>query len=92
MASYSNHGFALAGLVMERAARQRLADLAEEHVFAPLGMHDSTFDPPPAREDATRHVTGYMWRDGLVPVPEIFYNDWPASGAVSTAADMAALL
>jgi hypothetical protein len=92
VASYSNHGFALAGLVMERAARQRLADLAEEHVFAPLGMHDSTFDPPPAREDATRHVTGYMWRDALVPVPEIFYNDWPASGAVSTAADMAALM
>lgn len=92
VASYSNHGFALAGLVMERAAKQRLVHLAEEYVFAPLGMFDSTFEPPPARQDGVRHVTGYMWRAGLVPVPEIFYNDWPASGAVSTAADMAALM
>lgn len=92
VASYSNHGFALAGLVMERAARQRLEYLADELVFAPLGMHDSTFAPPQADADAARHVTGYMWRGDLVPVPEIFYNDWPASGAVSTASDMAALM
>ena len=92
VASYSNHGFALAGHVMERAARQRLDYLAEELVFAPLGMYDTTFDPPPATQDGARHVTGYMWRGELQPVPEIFYNDWPASGVASTAADMATLM
>ena len=42
---YSDLGFMLLGLVVERLSRSDLASHAKRHVFEPLGMKDTTFRP-----------------------------------------------
>lgn len=58
--SYSNHGVALAGHVAEIAAGAPYAELMREHVFDPLGMVSTTFDPVEAagRDLAWPHAAG----------------------------------
>lgn len=41
--SYSNIGYGLAGMVIERVTGQRYEDWLDRHLLAPLGMSDSTF-------------------------------------------------
>jgi CubicO group peptidase (beta-lactamase class C family) len=48
--SYSNHGLALAGYLVERVSGEPFADYVRAHVLEPLGMSRSGFglpDPPP---------------------------------------------
>ncbi len=40
---YSNSGYLLLGMLVQRVSGQRLAEFAEEHIFKPLGMWDSRF-------------------------------------------------
>ncbi len=78
---YSNFGYQLLGLVLERADRQPLPDLLAERVFAPLGME----------------LTGVVGRGGGVtlpgnargaPVARWTHHLWGAGGVESTAGDM----
>jgi CubicO group peptidase (beta-lactamase class C family) len=46
--SYSNPGFALAGLLVEKAAGKPYAEAMKEILFAPLGMDRATFRPTEA--------------------------------------------
>jgi CubicO group peptidase (beta-lactamase class C family) len=49
--AYSNHGFALAGLVVEEVSGEGFNDYIRKHIFAPLKMTQSSFgvpDPVPA--------------------------------------------
>lgn len=41
--SYSNMGYTLLGMVIESVAGDRYETYLDDHVLAPLGMHDSTF-------------------------------------------------
>ncbi len=41
--SYSNHGLALAGYLVERASGQPFAEYVKEHILQPLGMQRSGF-------------------------------------------------
>jgi CubicO group peptidase (beta-lactamase class C family) len=43
--SYSNIGFALAGLAAQEAAKQPFADLMQQRLLRPLGMTKATFRP-----------------------------------------------
>jgi CubicO group peptidase (beta-lactamase class C family)/prolipoprotein diacylglyceryltransferase len=43
---YSNQGFALAGAMLERAAKKPYEDLLREKVFKPLGMKSCGYGPP----------------------------------------------
>jgi hypothetical protein len=86
VASYSNHGFALAGLIVERIERCNFADCVRANVFAPLGMSHSGFDQPlSASLEAARAIP---YRADGSRVPRIYFNDPPASAMYSTAADM----
>lgn len=49
---YSDLGFILLGELVERVSGVGLAEYAQKRVFAPLGMRDTRFTPPP--EDAQR--------------------------------------
>jgi CubicO group peptidase (beta-lactamase class C family) len=40
--NYSNTGYVLAGLIVERVSKQSLSDFARENIFAPLGMHNTS--------------------------------------------------
>jgi len=43
---YSDINFILLGELVERLSGQTLSDYAREHVFLPLGMHETMFQPP----------------------------------------------
>src|SRR5262245_47877465 len=48
--SYSNHGFALAGLVVEQVSKRPFAEYVRDQILLPLGMTQSGFglpNPPP---------------------------------------------
>jgi CubicO group peptidase (beta-lactamase class C family) len=88
--SYSNYGAALAGYIVERVSREPFADYVERHIFAPLGMHSTTFrEPLPARL-APRMANGYVFKEGRFVVEpfELFSNIMPAGSGTSSAPDM----
>ena len=89
-ASYSNHGVALAGLVVEAVSGKSFAEYARENIFAPLGMEHSYFDLVP--DASTPLATGY-WRGlfggPLQKAPYDYPCTVPASSLCTTSADMA---
>ena len=88
VASYSNHGFALAGLLVERVAGEPFAEHVRRHILEPLGMRASGFGQPlPAELERARAIP--YRGGGLPPVPRIYFNDAPASALYSTGGDMA---
>jgi CubicO group peptidase (beta-lactamase class C family) len=44
---YSDIGFILLGVALERIAREALDRFCRKEIFAPLGMNHTTFNPPP---------------------------------------------
>jgi CubicO group peptidase (beta-lactamase class C family) len=54
---YSNSGYAILGLIIERATGHPLSDYLQTHIFNPLGLHATSYDvnhPPLAT-----HAIGY---------------------------------
>jgi CubicO group peptidase (beta-lactamase class C family) len=51
--SYSNSGYNLAAIIVERVSKQKFAAFLQERLFKPLGMTNSSI-----RDDYTRLVTG----------------------------------
>ena len=45
---YSDINFILLGELVHRLSGQTLSDYARDHIFGPLGMQDTMFQPPPA--------------------------------------------
>lgn len=86
--SYSNHGVALAGYLVELASGQPYASYVRDHIFTPLGMTRSTFECiDPKSPDIPR---GYTLRNGrAVPVPIDYPAVGPAGSMLSTGEDMA---
>lgn len=72
--NYSNTGYLLAQLVLERVTGKSYGELLRARIFEPLGLHDTYYDPHnlplPARN---RLVSGYFYSDdpdnaGLKPL------------------------
>lgn len=89
---YSNHGFALAGLVIEAATGEPYADWIAREIVAPAGLAETAPDvPAPAAAPLARGHSG----KALLGRRLVFPGDTPthalasATGFVSTAADMA---
>lgn len=57
--AYSNYGFTLLALVVERATKQDFRDYVHEHVFGPAGMDSVTYGPG---EGMANHALHY-YRD-----------------------------
>ncbi|MFU8816670.1 MAG: serine hydrolase [Pseudomonadales bacterium] len=97
--AYSNYGSGLAGLIVENLSGMSWEDYVEQHLFAPLGMRDSTFREPwgPQRGEpmAARlrdNVSkGYSYTAGAYrPGGFTFIGQIGPAGAMSTTAtDMA---
>lgn len=69
---YSNFGFDVAALVIERVAGMPIADFLEQRFFSRLGM-DASFARPGRFADWTGVRTmGYRWRDGDWQVVDVF--------------------
>jgi CubicO group peptidase (beta-lactamase class C family) len=65
---YSNIGFAILGTALSRAAGQPYMEYVREHIFAPLGMVHTRFEPD--EQMLTALAKGYMLRDGAADPKE----------------------
>ena len=90
---YSNAGYVVLGLVIERVSGQSYADYVASHVFKPAGMDATGFCRDAAR--AAPHAIGYTTQTPTGPVvkrventPALSACGGPAGGGYSTAADM----
>lgn len=91
IASYSNFGVALAGYVLENVSGMPFDEYMKFHVFQPLGMNNSTFDPDEGALE--KLITNYVWQSGtLQPFPFDYILDAPAGQMVTTASDMHSFL
>jgi hypothetical protein len=75
------------GLIVQTVSGQAYATYIEQHIFAPLEMHDSFATEQEARRDGL--AQGYRWIFG-VPVPFDYYNTAgvPAGYLISSAGDL----
>ncbi|MFN3148395.1 exo-beta-N-acetylmuramidase NamZ domain-containing protein [Bremerella sp.] len=89
---YSDVGFILLGEVVARVSQMPLDQYAAKHIFQPLGMNDSCFNPSQSlaeRAVTTTKVDG-EWLKGMVHDPRARYCDGVAghAGLFSTANDL----
>jgi CubicO group peptidase (beta-lactamase class C family) len=89
---YANDGFNLAGLVVQRVSGEHYEQYIADHVFAPLGMDHSTFDPQQAADWGM--AQGYAHHRGAtVPLDTpLTRGNMPAGGVATTANDVARYL
>jgi D-alanyl-D-alanine carboxypeptidase len=88
--SYSNTGYVILGLVIEKVTGRSLADELSARIFRPLGLEHTSF--PASTTIAGRHAHGYTRVVGPKPVDitQISPSLFGAAGAiVSTPADLA---
>ncbi|HJU65586.1 MAG TPA: serine hydrolase, partial [Gemmatimonadaceae bacterium] len=92
--SYSNPGYALAGLAAQEAAKRPFAELVRERVLVPAGMVRTTYHPP---QQATAMAVGHSPPPNAPPNAEArpvrpYANDtrfWPAGYAFTSASELA---
>lgn len=86
--SYSNLGYVLVAMVIERVVGQRYETYLDANLLRPLGMTSSTFaySPQTAGQRAPVIVSGHV--DGAVPQPVAPTRLRPAGQFLTTAADM----
>lgn len=88
--SYSNSGFALAGLALQEAEKKPFADVIRTRVLDPLGMARTTFRPTEAMTWPLA-VGHRRDKEGKFSVVRPLANDarlWPAGTLYSSAAEM----
>lgn len=85
--AYSNWATALAGYIVERTSGEPFDAYIEKHIFAPLGMKNSTFRQPLPKALAAQMSTGYG-KPGQANGFELV-GPGPAGALSSTGTDMA---
>lgn len=85
---YSNHGMALAALVVESVTGMGFDSYLREEIFIPLGMENSS--PRLLTEDLPHIAREYLFTgEEHIPRPLYDFNFPPVGSIVSTAPDMA---
>jgi len=86
---YSNYGFLLLGVIIEKVSNQTYYDYVREHVFKPAGMNST--DSLPEDQPVASRSTGYMkeasgpWMENKDTLP---YRGTSAGGGYSTVVDL----
>ena len=86
--AYSNYGFVLLGVVVQRVSGMSYYDYVRSHIFLPAGMHDT--DSLPESESVPNRSVGYMRKNGTW-VSNVDTLPWRASsagGGYSTVGDL----
>lgn len=85
---YSNSGYYLLGLIIEKASGKSYGDFLSENIFAPLGMKNTKLNNP--RLLTPNLATGYYWSlNSFVNAP--YHNStssYASGGLVSTTEDL----
>jgi CubicO group peptidase (beta-lactamase class C family) len=90
LASYSNHGTALAGYAVSCVSGLPWEDYVEQRILKPLGM-DHTLVRQPAEADLPADLSrGYKWDDGRFEEKGFEYIPAAPAGCISTTAADAA--
>lgn len=90
MFAYSNHGFALAGHVVESVSGQDFNAYIQEHIFTPLGMNSSSFGVPyPLPQDIAVPYFKGGDENGFKRAELDRMRIGPAGDLITTADDMA---
>lgn len=90
LASYSNHGAALAGYIVQEVSGMPWADYIEQHILEPLEMRYTTVRQPPEEELPEELSKGYKRAGGRFEQQGFEYVPVAPAGAVSASAvDMA---
>jgi D-alanyl-D-alanine carboxypeptidase len=85
---YSNYGFLLLGVLIEKVSGQSYYDYVRDHIFLPAGMtHTDSF---PEVSSAPSHAIGYMpGPSGWIPNTDTLpWRGTPAGGGYSTVGDL----
>jgi len=84
---YCSTNYDVLGLIVQTVSGQPYATYMQQHIFAPLQMHDSFASEPEAKRDGL--AQSYRWFFG-VPTPIEDYNlsNVPAGYLISSAEDM----
>jgi CubicO group peptidase (beta-lactamase class C family) len=89
--SYSNHGVALAGLLVQDVSGQPFEEYVKKAILEPLGMHKSGFHL--TGDETVDFATGYNYIDGRhQPRPRDCVNTSPSGNFATTGDDMAQFL
>ena len=86
--AYSNWATTLAGYIVQRSSGLSFDDYVEQHIFTPLGMHNSTFRQPLPANLAPQMAIGYAQASQPGKPFEII-GPAPAGALSSSAGDMA---
>src|SRR5262249_31798490 len=90
LASYSNHGTALAGYAVACVSGLSWEDYVEQRILKPLGM-DHTLVRQPAEDELPPDMSkGYKWEDGQYEAKGFEYIPTAPAGCISTTAADAA--
>lgn len=93
LASYSNHGTALAAAIVAQVSGMPWADYVETHILEPLGMEFSSIRQPLQDTLSANMSQGYRWQAGRYQLqPFEFVPLAPAGGASASAGDMSRFL
>ena len=86
--SYTNTGYILLGMIIERVSGQPYANFLQSNVFDPLGMEHSGYDR--AKDIIKQRASGYGFVDGHVANADFIDMSIPfsAGGIYSTVEDM----
>lgn len=86
--TYSNSGYYLLGLIIERVSGKSYRKFLSENIFVPLGMKSSNYNEPPAL--VPNRATGYYWEiDSFISSPnENLALSFATSGIYSTVEDL----
>jgi CubicO group peptidase (beta-lactamase class C family) len=86
--AYSNYATSLAAYIVQRVSKEPFDQYVERHIFAPLGMANSTFRQPLPARLKPMMATGYQVASGE-PVGFEYIGPRPAGSLSATGTDMA---
>ncbi|HEV7999044.1 MAG TPA: serine hydrolase [Planctomycetaceae bacterium] len=93
LAAYSNHGSALAGLVVSSVAGKKWEEVVEQRLLNPLRMKNTLVRQPPTDKLPETMSKGYKWEGGRFKEEAFEYVPLaPAGGMSASAADMSHFL
>jgi CubicO group peptidase (beta-lactamase class C family)/D-alanyl-D-alanine dipeptidase len=90
--SYSNAALATVGYLLERTQKEPFAQLMQRRLLDPIGMTDSSFDPPPALRKRLARSLMWSYHGREFPAPTFDLGMAPAGSLYSTVNDQAKFL
>jgi CubicO group peptidase (beta-lactamase class C family) len=86
--SYCSHGYELLGEIVRRVSGQNLADFARERIFEPLGMTDTSYALPAAKQGRVARRASDA-PEVVLDTPDYQYTPWASGMVFTTALDLA---